>query len=205
MIYIITGEKNAGKTRYIIEMIKSMKRTDGFITVKNMDKGKFVGYNIMRVLTGEKVPFIRYNKKLLKEDDILLEHKSKMFFLKKGYNFAKKILFEAKKMKLENFIIDEIGELELEGKVFSEILEEAINSFNNVYITVRSDFVDKVIKKFKIKDYKIITIERREDDRLENKKGKQVEDSKEVQGEGNNNTNIEGTKKPSVSKRRNKK
>ncbi len=203
MIYLIIGERNSGKTRYLKEMIKSLKKTDGFITVKQFEKNSLIGYNLERILTGEKVPFIRFDKRKVNENNILLEYSRKVF-LKEGYNFAKRILFEAKKQGYENFIIDEIGKLELEGKVFSGILSEAISYFKNLYIAVRSEFVDEVIKKFKIKEFEKIELERSKDDRFEDKQRKNDEISKEMQGEGNNYTNIEGADKPTIGKKRNK-
>ncbi len=203
MIYIITGKKNIGKTKYLKDMIKTLRKTDGFITIKQFEKKNFIGYNIERVLTGEKVPFIRFDKKSINKNNIYLEY-SNMIFLKEGYNFARRIFFEAKKQEYENFIMDEIGPIELEGKLFSEMLMDAIGSFKNLYISVREDIIEEVIKKFKIKNYEKIYIERREDDRFEHKERKPYEDSKKMQGEGNNNTNIQGAEESRINKKRNK-
>lgn len=203
MIYIITGKKNIGKTKYLKDMIKTLRKADGFITIKQFEKKNFIGYNIERVLTGEKVPFIRFDKKNINKNNIYLEY-SNMVFLKEGYNFARRIFFEARKQGYDNFIIDEIGPIELEGKLFSDMLIEAISSFKNLYISVREDIIDEVIKKFNIKNYEKIYIERSENDRPEHKERKPYEDSKKMQREGNNNTNIQGAEEPTTDKERNK-
>lgn len=208
MIYLIIGEKNSGKTKYLKELIKTSKNTDGFLTIKQFEKKDFVGYNIERVLTGERVPFIRLDKTKIKESNILLEY-NKMIFLKEGFNFARRIFFEAVKQGYDNFIIDEVGHLELEGKVFNQILSESINLFKNLYITVRSDIVENVIKKYKIKEFEKIYIERREDDRPCSKERKPFKDSKKVQGERDSDSNNKRTEESRVnqkgSKRRVKK
>lgn len=203
MIYIITGEKNIGKTKYLKDMIRTLRRTDGFLTIKQFEKKIFVGYNIERVLTGEKVPFIRLDKKKVKENNILLEYNN-LIFLKEGFNFARRIFFEAVKQNYDNFIIDEVGLLEIEGKIFSEMLVEAIDFFKNLYISVREEVVEDVLKKFKIKDYEKINIERSEDDKFKYKEGKSFENGKEMQGERNNNSDIQGAKESGEDKRRNK-
>ena len=55
-------------------------------------------------------------------------------------------------------VLDEIGRFELEGKGWANILSELINSEKQLYLVVRKEWINKIIEKYKIDDYKIIQI-----------------------------------------------
>jgi nucleoside-triphosphatase THEP1 len=188
MIFIITGVKNEGKTRTLklisdILINKPGKsqllngtniQLDGFVCNKVFltEKSQFsagydennqninkhhIGYNLMRVSDQRNVPFIRlseYNKADFGEG---LLHGPFLFFIK-GIAEGKKILQECYVKKIKNVIIDEIGKLELEGKIFADELQELVKYFDkiNLFLSVRTEFLEPVLEKFRIKTYVII-------------------------------------------------
>lgn len=73
---------------------------------------------------------------------------------------ALSIIVEIIKDGTEPIFIDEVGPLEIvEQKGFYEILKQVLKLKREVYISIRNELVDELIKDFKINEPRIIRID----------------------------------------------
>jgi nucleoside-triphosphatase THEP1 len=157
MIYIVTSGINEGKTRKMEAIYREIKKGDGWVSKKVFVNGQFIGYEIMRLSTNGKLP-LAYKKEYIPSGWQEIYSIGPYLFSKQAFEFAKKIIEEMISINIEPVFIDEIGPLELQGKGFCPLLEQILKTQKDLYIAVRSHCVDDVIKKFNIKDYKIIPV-----------------------------------------------
>lgn len=151
MVNVITGPINSGKTSKMINLYNRIKKGDGFVSIKNMDKDKVHSYEIMRLSNRKKHLFI------LREDFLTDEwcESCKIgpySFSKPTLNYIEKTLREFIESKISPIFLDEIGRLELQNKCFHEILVELLNNECEIYITVREDSLDDLITKYNLID-----------------------------------------------------
>lgn len=59
-------------------------------------------------------------------------------------------------------VIDEVGRLELQGHGYANALRTLLEMQKDLYIAVRSRFVDDVVEEFGIKNYELIEASLRE-------------------------------------------
>lgn len=140
----------------MVSIYNQMKQGDGFVSKKIFVNNKdFIGYEIVRLSTDEKIPFAYKSQYMPPNWDEIYRY-GPFSFSKGAINFAERIGNEIITNSVGPFFIDEIGLLELSGTGFSTILEKILKTQRDIYITVRNRFVEDVIKKFKIRNYKII-------------------------------------------------
>jgi nucleoside-triphosphatase THEP1 len=157
---LITGEIAAGKTTALIGKFdaKPIGTAAGFASIRKFssDDGSFIGYDLKNLATGEEIPFIRLRETYANEfrDPLVYERFvfNRMGF-KSGEEIISKTILDASVCDL---FIDEIGQLELQGKGFSSILRKALDSGKNVTIGINEKNVDAFAKNYEIDRYKII-------------------------------------------------
>jgi len=155
MIYIITGGIDEGKTREIEAIYRQMSKGDGWVSRKVFLHEEFVGYEILRLSTNEKLP-LAYKKEFVPPGWDEIYTIGPFCFSKRAFEFAGKIIDEIIDKNINPVFIDEIGPLELQGKGFCPMLEKILKTQKDVYIVVRSHCVNDVIKKFSIKNYETL-------------------------------------------------
>ena len=149
MVYIITGGIDEGKTREIEAIYRQMNKGDGWISRKVFLNEEFVGYEIQRLSTNEKIP-LAYKREYAPPGWDEIYAIGPFCFSKRAFEFAGRIIDEIIEKNINPVFIDEIGPLELQGKGFSPMLEKILKTQKDVYIVVRSHCVEDVVKKFKI-------------------------------------------------------
>ena len=129
---------------------------DGFICVKVFDKNNFKGYDLVRLRTGESTPFARKNDAIPGDWDEM--YRFGIFsFSGHAFTVADRIITEIIKDGTEPIFIDEVGPLEIvEQKGFYELLKRVLKLNRGVYISIRNELVNKLIKEFKIHEPQII-------------------------------------------------
>jgi nucleoside-triphosphatase THEP1 len=157
MVFIITGGIDEGKTRKIQAIYRQMKKGDGWVSRKIFLNEEFVGYEIVKLSTGEKLP-LAYKKENVPPGWDEIYSIGPFSFSKRAFEFAGKIIDEIIKKNINPVFIDEIGPLELQGKGFCPMLGKILKTQKDIYIVVRSHCVEDVIKRFNIQGYKILTI-----------------------------------------------
>lgn len=155
MIYIISGAIDSGKSQKIAMIYQNSKKGDGWISRKIYLKNKFIGYELERLSTGDKVPFAFFKDYLPMDLEISFTY-GPFYFSKKGLEFAIKISKNIIKENIDPVYIDEVGPLELNGKGFHSILTNILRTGKDIYLVIRTHCVEEVLKKYEIKEYQIL-------------------------------------------------
>lgn len=164
MITIITGDIHQGKTKLMKELYDKLFKTiedydgDGFLAEKNIVDNQVIGYDYYRLGTKKRGVLARKSTK-----EIVAFEFGPYKFIKKGLEYVVKTMDELLEEDVDLFL-DEIGPVELEGLGFSDLLTRMIhrgayNGMADIYITVRRPFINAVISKFGIDDYRIIDVD----------------------------------------------
>jgi len=146
-IFIVTGEKEEGKTSALIEVIDKLKgagvSVGGFISPRIIVDGKTIGYYLEGVLDGRR--------------QILMTETQQNGFQKIGRfwldpNVIKRVTSTIEEQALSPSVIfiDEVGRLELEGQGWDEVLRSLLLTNVVVVIAVRKAFVDEILKHYSI-------------------------------------------------------
>jgi nucleoside-triphosphatase THEP1 len=132
---------------------------DGFICVKIFNKNNFHGYDLVRLRTSESVPFARKNDAISGDWDEM--YRFGIFsFSGHAFTVADRIIAEIIKDGVEPIFVDEVGPLEIvEQKGFCELLKRVLKLKREVYISIRNELVNELIKKFKIHEPQITQID----------------------------------------------
>lgn len=147
-LYLLTGPVHSGKTSSLSDSIKDITSIGGFICpdkdglryLKNIHDGTIHRFQIANQES---------------DDDILI---GKYIFSKSGFETARSILQSAINQDFEYLIIDEIGQLELQGKGLEPALSLTLNNIKNtnIIIVVRDYLLDEVIHHYQLTTAKII-------------------------------------------------
>ena len=158
MVYLISGKKNEGKTTKLKQLFEEKKNAFGFIAEKVNDCGRVTTYNLVDLTTGEKRILARLASLPLPEDWGEDFSHGPFIFSLSGFEWARKLFMSATNAGAENFFIDELGKLELDGKGHAELIRSALESGITLYITIRDMNVDDAVKVFDIKDFNRIKV-----------------------------------------------
>ncbi len=147
-LYLLTGPVHSGKTSSLSDSIKDITSIGGFICpdkdglryLKNIHDGTIHRFQIANQES---------------DDDILI---GKYIFSKSGFETARSILQSAINQDFEYLIIDEIGQLELQGKGLEPSLSLTLNNIKNtkIILVVRDYLLDEVIHHYQLTTAKII-------------------------------------------------
>jgi nucleoside-triphosphatase THEP1 len=146
-IFIVTGEKEEGKTSSLIDIIEKLKskgvRVGGFISPRIMVDGKTIGYYIESVLDGRR-------QLLMTETEQNGFQKIGRFWL--DPNVIKRVTSTIEEQALSPSVIfiDEVGRLEMEGQGWDEVLRSLLLANVVVVIAVRKAFVNEIMKHYSI-------------------------------------------------------
>ena len=160
MIYIINGTVDEGKTGKMISIYRQVRRGDGFISQKKFagkNSGDFIGYEIVRLSTGERKELARKTEHLpVRWDEVF--RCGPYHFSKSGVDFAGDIIDDIISQGIAPIFIDEIGPLEIAGKGFAPLLKKALKTGKDIYLTVRNHCVEEVVKTFNIRGHRMIPV-----------------------------------------------
>ena len=160
MIYIISGAVNEGKTRKMASIYNKLKQGDGFLSKKifaGPGHKTFTGYEITRLATGQSMP-LAYKAGHIPARWDELTTCGPYCFSKAAVAFAHRIIDDIIDRATGPVFIDEIGPLELTGKGFAPLFKKALQTREDIYVSVRNSCVAGVIEKFRIRDYEIIKV-----------------------------------------------
>jgi nucleoside-triphosphatase THEP1 len=155
MIHIVTGKINSGKTTKITKIYDSLQKGDGFVSVKRMHYNKVHGYDLMHLKDKTTIPFIVHHEFCQDNKEIDCEIGPYLFY-KETIDYIRSLVEQWIQNKVEPIYFDEIGMLELYGKGFYSVLKQCVELNIEVYITVREDLIQQVIKVFQMKEVEIL-------------------------------------------------
>jgi len=155
-VNIITGRKQAGKTTFLLKKIVELRNNGNKIcgiiargTFSNNTRHRFYVHNVET----------KEEQLLMSSDAIINADKIGRFFIRKeAFNWGTDILKESIKSDCKIIVLDEIGRFELKEKGWANILSELIDSNKQLYLVIRKEWVNEIIAKYNITDYKIITL-----------------------------------------------
>jgi len=159
MVYLIRGKRDEGKTTKLQQLFEEQKKAFGFVAEKIHDCGRVTTYNLVNLNNREVCVLARLASLPLLEgwgDDFI--HGPFRFSLS-GFEWARQLLESAVEAEAEAFFIDELGKLELNGKGHYELVNNALKSGMNLYISIRDVNVDDAVKTFSIGEYQLIEID----------------------------------------------
>jgi nucleoside-triphosphatase THEP1 len=157
-VFIVTGEKNYGKTRYLQELTELFKiynvKQAGFLSIGILNKEGEKDFEIQDI-TGHKRmhlasrnPYPGYRKM-----------NESFYFNPEAIHLGNSLIQDAFENKTDVLILDEIGPIELREKVWYPTLVLVLNKkIPVVILSVRKGLTQEVIDKFGIRDYRVIDI-----------------------------------------------
>jgi len=156
-IFIISGSVGEGKTTYAKRLIDYFRKNNikagGILSERVMADSQTTGYDVVNIETGEKEVLLRQN------EECGYEKIGRFTICPKGLTMGKTILSSLVLSGNMIVIIDEVGLLELRNDGWSDSIAELLDkSENHILITVRTSFVDEVVKKWDLKDAVIFSI-----------------------------------------------
>lgn len=146
-VFLITGDKSEGKTRFTKELIESLQSgkisVGGVLSCKITINGTTSGYDLIDIATGERMQFLKINGELTSHKVGRFEINSQTLLQ------GKQILHPSKLSMHDVVVIDETGKLEVQGKGWADSIEGILKANSHpLVITVRTDFINAVIEKF---------------------------------------------------------
>ena len=156
MITIVTGNINDNKTTKMIELFKSSKKGDGFVSLKTMIEHKVHSYDAMKLQTGEKKQLAMHRDFFQNEFEVGAMI-GPYLFNQKTIKWIEKELDIMIENRVEPLYFDEIGMLELGGSGFHFIFKKMIESNLDLMVVIRRDLIDKIIQVYHLKNIEIIT------------------------------------------------
>jgi nucleoside-triphosphatase THEP1 len=156
-VFIITGSVGEGKTNYAKKLIDLFRNSNiiagGILSERVMTDCQTTGYDVVNIETGEKEVFLRQN------DECSSEKIGRFFICPKGLDMGNTVLRSFISKENMVVIIDEVGLLELQGKGWAGSINDLLEkSKNHILITVRTHWIDEVIKKWNFTDAVIFNV-----------------------------------------------
>lgn len=155
-ITIICGEKQSGKTTYLINLIKAKKTAgfnyEGFVAMGTFKDESRNSFRLIDILTNEEMLFMS-TQPILNADQL-----GKFYINPEGIVFGETLLDKATKSDCKGVVIDEIGPLELSNKGWANQLKQLLKTDKKIIITVRTSLLNSVLQYFKLTDFVVINI-----------------------------------------------
>lgn len=155
MVRIISGENNSGKSTTFLRMYRKKNNEAGLYSGKlYSNDGVIIGYNLVFLPIWEEIPFISLKGLIPQKVTNDYHFQGRFAFLKETFKIAERYILNYSTN--EPVWIDEVGRLELKGVGYNTLLSTLLKSGRDITFTVRSDLLEKVIEKYKIKKYSLI-------------------------------------------------
>lgn len=152
-IYLFTGDRDSGKTSFLKVIIERLTakniKIDGCYTEKRYDLNRWQGYDLVHIADGNKLKFLT-----LKTD--VSDTKTSRFEIDETSLSIGNLWLNNIASSTDLIIIDEIGNWELQGKVWAATLQQLVkNPQQPLLLVVREKFLKNVIAHFKLDNYSI--------------------------------------------------
>ncbi|MFP4177163.1 MAG: nucleoside-triphosphatase [Acholeplasmataceae bacterium] len=149
MVEIITGRINDFKTTTMKKRFEKDRKGDGFISLKQMEKDTVMGYDAMRLSSGEKRPLVR-NEAYFKDDFVVRDRIGPYLFNAATMDWIESEVDRLIEARISPIYFDEVGMLELAGRGFSSMLKRMAASDLDLILVIRRDLVDRIVTVFEL-------------------------------------------------------
>lgn len=157
-VHIVTGNINAGKTARMRELYLEMAAADGILSEKLVENGAFYGYRLVHLRSGAAIVLALLDEKYHGQFPEACRIGSFVFSadaIRFGINILEQLCANP---TISAIFLDEVGPLELGGCGFADVLPVLLHAKRELYITVRSRCVQEFLQKYRIMDYRLITV-----------------------------------------------
>lgn len=143
-IIIISGEKGSGKTTFLIDVLNLLQMDGfvlgGFVSLHRLESDTYLIRNITTL-----------EESLLLQRVASFDKRPNHFkFFPEGVEIGGFWIEEILKQNPDIAIVDEIGGFELSGKLWSNGFTAIVNSTTPLIFTVKTKYLDEVMKKWNI-------------------------------------------------------
>lgn len=158
-VILVSGDIDAGKTAWMRSRAKLPGRA-GALSVKVFDaQGSFSGYDLLLSPSGLRQPVAR----LADADEKWEKDRAGDWFLFRRFRFNRRAFDAARRELLElsgisEYLIDEVGPMELDGAGFSPLVAELLERRVNLVLSVRPSLTEKIPAHFKFIPAEIIRL-----------------------------------------------
>ncbi len=158
-VFIITGKTGSGKTTFLVRLIERLRKqglsVTGFLAVRSVTKEPDRDYDIYLLDPSESIP-------LASREPVKGWIKiSSFYFNPEAILRGNRILNDPQISNKDLVVVDEIGIFELEGKVWADSVSLLVSKSDTYMIwVVRDTILEKVIRKWDLKDPVILDIEK---------------------------------------------
>jgi nucleoside-triphosphatase THEP1 len=160
MIRIICGGRDAGKTRRVIALYRLTRCGDGLCMPKSFSaNGAFLGYDLMRLSSGEARPLARRAGAAPPGWDAGARI-GDFAFSAAGLALAAEIVDGLIACGASPVYLDEIGPLELRGEGFAPLLRRLLAAGRDLVITVRTGLLAEVTRAFSLEGAEVMRLRR---------------------------------------------
>jgi nucleoside-triphosphatase THEP1 len=158
-VFIITGKTGSGKTTFLVQLIKRLRKqgltVTGFLAVKSVTKEPDLEYDIHLLDSGKSIP-------LASREPVKGWIKiSSFYFNPETILRGNRILNDPQISDKDLVVVDEIGIFEMEGKVWADSVSLLVSKSDTYMIwVVRDTILEKVIRKWDLQDPVILDIKK---------------------------------------------
>ncbi len=140
-IYILTGERNSGKTSLLKELLRKKENCFGILQV-TINKKRFL-YNISNK---------KYYALEIEENSDATSSVGRFHFSKSAFIRANNEILSGVRKSHELIIIDEVGPLELQEGGHYDLITKLLklNADQKLLFVIRANLIDLIIQKLKI-------------------------------------------------------
>ena len=156
MITIITGRKGSGKTTRLEQLYHEENAGVGVLTQKVYQGDEWIGYDLVRLPDKSSVPFIRFKAYQDTLGAVDLLHYNRFVFSQKAFQEASRWLIDAIHAGHTPIWIDEIGNQELQGEGFDEVVKQALAAGVEMRLVFRLHRFNDLLQHYHITRYQQI-------------------------------------------------
>lgn len=148
---IIMGQKGSGKSTVFLQRYRLAHHGVGIFSLKKMQHNRIVGYDLV-LLPQEKLisPFALHTSQAPADVTGLLH--GQFWFSSVAFKQAVDMMLQSTS---DTYWIDEVGKIEISNSGFAPLLHDAIAKEKHLILTVRENYVDRLLQAFDFSSYAI--------------------------------------------------
>lgn len=165
MVRIVTGKINSGKTTKLESIYRKTDQGDGFISKKIMIGTDVYGFKAKRLSDGYETMFMLHERYYAKDNLIEYQDDDSAYkyeigpykVLTKALDVIDETYTQLIEEEVSPLYFDEVGKLEVNDLGYAKYISLAISRNIDVYLVIREDLINMIVKKFDIKEYSILS------------------------------------------------
>jgi nucleoside-triphosphatase THEP1 len=155
LVTIVTGGIDSCKTTKLTSLYAESGRGDGFAMIKRMAGRHVRGYDARRLATGVETPLV-YRSGFEPDGLEVACAIGPYLFAEAPFRAVKEELRAMITNGVAPIYFDEIGELELAGSGFDDVLKELVASGLDLVVVVRDEFVSRVVARYGLSEVRLV-------------------------------------------------